>query len=287
MQNTRILFFLLFFQMIFRSVYSGGINPILPADFPLALISRTDTLNQEALWNYDNGRAALILEYGFRTMVVQELSFDNERIRAEIIQLGSPASAFGLFSLSVVNCNRRDTVAPFDCLNRFDYQFAHGDLCVAVRSESGSLQGMKLCLAVARMIRQRNPEPALLLPDPFNLPVMKTARGNLVYIEGPTGMQNCLIPWKELFYGVRFSLFAIYVPDMENDLYFGRISFPTPADQSRFLAAAGLMRGVDPIPNTSGNNNRYREYRQVDEKTIWFLQSQLPYSIDGLLYGAR
>jgi hypothetical protein len=287
MKQTRTLISGLLFQIIAVTVYPVGINPVTASDFPLALISRTDTISQEALWGYNPGNAPLILEYGFRSMVVQEFSFDNERIKAEIIQLDSPESAFGLYSLSAMNCNQRDTASPFNCLNTFDYQFAHGDLYVTVSSESGSLQAMKLYFAVARVIRQRNPQTVLSLPDPFGTTRLKAARGNLVFIEGQIGMQNCLIPWKELFYGVRFAMFANYVSDMENDLYFGRISFATPADQSRFLSAAGLMRGIDPIPNTNTNNNRYREYRQVDDKTIWFLQSQQPYSIDGLLYGAR
>ncbi|MEI6456849.1 MAG: DUF6599 family protein [bacterium] len=274
-------------QVMACSIFASTINPVLPADFPLALISRTDTISQEALWSYNPGNAPLIMEYGFRSMVVQEFSFDNERIKAEIIQLDSPESAFGLYSLSAMNCSRRDTAGPYDCLNTLDYKFAYGDLFVTVSSESGSLQAVKLYFAVAKVIRQRNLQNTLALPDPFGTTRLKAARGNLIFTEGQIGMQNCLIPWKELFYGVRFAMFAIYVSDMENDLYFGRISFQTPTDQSRFLSAAGLMRGVDPIPNTNTNNNRYREYRQVDDKTIWFLQSQEPYSIDGLLYGAR
>ncbi len=286
MSRTRILIALLL-QMTAFAVCAGDIHPVLPGDFPLAVITRTDTISQEALWNYDPGRAPLILEYGFRGMVVQEFTFDNERVRAEIIQLDSPESAYGLFSLSVMNCSRRDTVVPNDCLAPFEYQLAHGDLCIKVSSESGSIQAVKLFFAVAKAIRQRNPAPPFAFPDPFNLARFKPTLVNLVCIKGQTGMQNCLIPWKELFYGVRFSMFAIYVPEMENDLYFARISFQTPTDQSRFLSAAGLMRGVTPIPNTSTNNNLYREFRQVDDKTIWFLQSQLPYSIDGLLYGPK
>jgi len=273
--------------LTYNSLSAGIINPIQPADFPLALINKTDTYNQESVWAYNSSRSDIFIEFGFQSLLVQELTFDNERIKMEVYQLDSPESAFGIYSLSVINCEKRDTLSPFDCVSRFEYQFAHGNLYGIVTSESGSLNARKLLFAVANMIRQKNPQPILVLPDIFKLPQLLKSRGNLVYIRGPVGMQNCQIPWQELFLGMKFSMYAIYLPTLENDVYFGRITFPTPRDQSRFMYAAGLMSGTIPIPNCTTSDNLYHEYKQIDSQTIHFLQSQEPYTIDAVVNGVR
>jgi len=283
MQIRNLLFTGLFLMLAFNSLHAGNINPIQPTDFPLALINRTDTYNLESIWSYNSSQADLLIEFGFQSLLVQELSFDNERITVEIYQLDSPESAFGIYSLTLVNCEKRDTLSSFDCVSRFDYQFAHGNLYVIVKSESGSMSARKLFFAVAKVIRQKNNQPLLVLPEVFNFPQLAKSRGNLVYVKGPIGMQNCQVPWQELFLGMKFSMYAIYLPSLENDVYFGRITFPTPDDQARFLYAAGLMRGSVPIPNATTSDHRYHEYKQVDPQTIYFLQSQEPYPIDAVL----
>jgi len=273
--------------LLSASLSAGNINPIQPSDIPDALITTTDTYNRETVWNYNSSRMDVLTEFGFNSLLVQELSIGHEKIKAEIYQLDSPESAFGIYSLSVISCDKRDTLFPFDCVSGFSYQFAYGNLYVVVTSESGLPEACGLYFTVARAIRNNNPQSLLVLPGIFNLPQLLKSRGNLVYVKGPIGMQNCRIPWQEYFLGMKFSMYAIYLPGFDNNVYFGRISFPTPRDQSLFMYAAGLMRGTSPIPNCTTADQLYHEYTQLDTQTIYFLQCQEPYTIEAILNSPR
>jgi len=275
------------FILMSASLSAGNINPIQPSDIPDTLITKTDTYNLESVWNYNSSRMDVLTEFGFNSLLVQELSIGHEKIKAEIYQLDSPESAFGIYSLSVINCDKRDTLFPFDCVSGFSYQFAYSNLYVIVTSESGSLNARNLFFTVAKVFRNNNPQPVLILPEIFNLPQLLKSRCNLVYVKGPVGMQNCQIPLQEYFLGMRFSMYAIYLPTLENNVYFARIIFPSSRDQSRFMYAAGLMSGSVPIPNCTTSDYQYHEYKQIDTKTIYFLQSQEPYTIDAILNAPR
>lgn len=275
----QFLFFLWFMPAI---ILAQPVMPVTSEDFPDARAGIMDTYDATTVMEY-NDEAALFIELGFKTLIVQEIAWDNAKIKAEVYQMETPEAAFGAYSVSVLKCAQRDTLISYDCNDMYQYQASYGSFYIIISSESGSKEARDRYLPVANALMQHNPQQRFELPEPFNQPLLKKSRKNLVYAQGTLGLQNIQIPWQELFLLVRFRMYAITLANNESDFYFGRISFETPDDMARFLHLAGLMEGGVPIPNTNTNNGLYREYRQVDNLTIYFLQSQEPWPISAVI----
>lgn len=258
------------------------VQPITSADFPDAVVSRPDHYNTESIWDYMNSGADLFLEFGFTSLMVQELAWPDARIKLEIWQMNSPEAAYGIYSLSLIKCPVRDTLCGFDCLSAFGYQAAWGDLYLTLTGEEGTGNDLRPFLPAVQTLMKKNPRTAFTLPEPFNDPIIRQGRRNLTFINGPVGLQNGMFPYQDLFTGVRFGMFATLLTRSDLDVYFSRIAFLTPGDMLLFLGYAGLMKDNMPIPNTNTNDGLYREYKPLDALTIYFLQSQEPYPIDGL-----
>ncbi len=266
-------------------VLAQSINPVTSESFQDALVGVPETYDIGTLQEYNNG-ADIFIEFGFMSLMVQEITWKNARMKVEVYQMFTPEAAFGIYSLSVVNCLQRDTLTPFDCNTVYQYQTPYGNLYISITSENGSDAARAFYLPVANAVMKNNPQPMLKLPDPFSLPLLKKARKNLVYIQGLVGLQNSLFPWQELFLGVRFGMYATLLANPSSEIYFARIRFETPADMLRFLRQAELTIGDVPVPNTNTNDGLYREYQLVkpdDPLTIFFLQSQEPWPVSAVI----
>lgn len=279
---------LFFFPQIVRS---QEVIPLNAADITEGAITRTDTYDLEGLFTYLGGNSAdLCVEFGFGSLLVQDISFGDDRIKIELFRMNSPEAAFGLYSLSIVQCVVRDSLNAYDCTNKYQYDGAYGNLYLNITSESGSEFAIRQYWILAQKLMQKNASPTLLLPEPFELPRMKASRKNLVFMGGHTALQNSLFPWQALFLGVNFAMYSIILPAPVADIYFARIKVPSQRDLTLFLGYAGLMDGITPRPNHTDSDGLYREYRQVspdDPLTIYFLQSQEPFPIDGLIQTGR
>ena len=275
------LFYLLLFLPV--TLCSQGIFPLTESDLTGALVTRTENYSLETIFGYQSSGADLLVEFGFNSLLVQEIICKNEKFKMEVYQMKSPEGAFGMYSLSLVNCALRDTLNPYDCATKYQYQAAYGPLYISVTSESGSLFAVNYYYQIAGTFMQRNPQKNMTLPEPFDLPRLKEYRKNLVFINGPIGLQNSLFPWQDLFLAVNFAMYAIILPDPKADIYFARITFPTPGDLTRFLGYAGLLKLNMPINNCTTPDGIYHEYKPVDGQTIYFLQRQEPYPIDAII----
>lgn len=256
-----------------------------PSDFPEAVVTASQTYDAEAIWNYLNSDVDLYLEYGFTSLLVQNVLWANEKVKVEVFRMGSPEEAFGIYSLKILSCIQRDSVYAFSCNNLFQYQAAYGVFYISISGESAPERLQQRFLSVAGALMLKNPQQTLKLPEPFALPALKQGYKNLAYIQGPVGLQNCMFPLQNLFLTVRFGMYITLLTQPDNDIYFARIAFQTPGDMFRFLGYAGLMQGNVPIPNTQSNDGLYREYQQKDPLTIYFLQSQVPWPISALISG--
>jgi len=257
------------------------IRPLAAENFPDGVVGSATYYNLESLNGYSD-EADLYTEAGFRSLMVQDVIWSKLKFRVEVYQMDAPESAFGMLSLSGTRCMVRDTLVPNDCFSLYQYQCAIGNLYVTVGNETGSNLARSMYLPIARVVMELNPGAPLSLPDPFKNATLKKCRNNLVYIEGFTGLQNSLFPWQDIFLGVRFGMFATYFTSPDSEIYFARIWFESPADRARFLTLAGLMLNGAPVPNTNTNDGIYREFSVVDDLTIYFLQSQLPYPISAV-----
>jgi hypothetical protein len=274
--------FLIIFIVAPLQLFSQSIIPVAATDFPDAIVQRPDTFDISTVLTYNND-ADFFLEFGFNSLMVQEILWENTKVRVEVYRMNTPEGAFGAYSMSVVTCLRRDTLCGSDCNTVFQYQCAYGNLYISVTSESGSDAARARYLPVAKAVMKRNPRQPLQLPEPFDSPKMKNLKQNLVYVQGSMALQNSLYPVQDLFLGVRFGMYVILLQVPDAEVYFARIRFETPQDMVRFLRLGGLMQGDTPVPNIMNDDGIYREYRQLDEVTVYFLQGQVPWSIENVL----
>jgi hypothetical protein len=273
---------LFIFMLIPVMTLAQPVMPLTPDDFPGAIVGKADSYDIASLLEY-NETADVFIEYGFRSLIVQEINWDKAKIKVEVYLMMTPEAAFGIYSTSVLKCLQRDTLTGYDCNGKFQYQASYGNLYISVTSESGSDSARARYLPVARAVMKKNPQQVFQLPVPFDQPLLKKGRKNLVYVQGPLSLQNILFPWQDLFTGIDFGMYAMVVANPTSDIYFARIQFAIPDGVFRFLRLAGLMQGDAPVPNTSTNDGLYREFRQIDSQTIYFLQSQDPWPISAVV----
>ena len=112
------------------------IMPLTAENFPDAIVGSVNNYDIESLPEYNSG-ADLFIEFGFRSLLVQQISWETAKIRVEVYQMMTQEAAFGIYSLSVLKCQQQDSLTPFDCNTVYQYQAAYGNLYISVTSESG------------------------------------------------------------------------------------------------------------------------------------------------------
>ncbi len=261
--------------------------PLSSGDIGGILVSRTDRYNAEFLPEYNPDDAPLLMEYGFKSLLVQDFQPQQGTTRLEVYQLGSPEAAFGMFSVSAIGCALRDTLMRFDCMGPSRYSAAYGDLYIVISMQTDANLDPGFTIKLMDAVFQKNPRTPLQVPEPFDNPRLKLSRNNLMFMQGQQGLENSMYPVTDLFLGIHFAMYATKVANTDFDIYFTRIFFPDPSRIMTFLTRAGLSQNGVPIPNTDPNGLIYREYRQIDERTIFFLQARKPYPIGAFLPGGR
>ncbi len=257
----------------------AGVVPLKDGDIPGLVAGSSSQYTGDDFLQYRGSDAGLYLEYGFKNLLVQQLMLGNEEFRLEIFEMDSPEAAYGAYSVSVVRCNFRDTIADHDCQSRFHYLAAHGNLFIHITSVSGNPRIGSQLLSIAGAVIRSNPAAPFTLPEVFSQGRIQTSGKMIYFAKGAIGLQNCPFPWQDLMFGVRFSMYATLIPDQWGDIFFARITFREPGDMNRFLKAAGLMELNTPI-SSKLNAGIFREYQTTSGPlTILFLQSQQTISI--------
>lgn len=129
--------FLFLFILLPGVLLAQPIIPLTSDNFPDAIVGKPDTYETETLLEYNEG-GDLFIEFGFRSLIVQEIAWENAKIKVEVYQMEKPEAAFGVYSLLVTKCLHRDTLTPFDCTTAYQYQTAYGNLYLSITSETGS-----------------------------------------------------------------------------------------------------------------------------------------------------
>jgi hypothetical protein len=284
---ARFLPILLMMQVQSYTMYSQEINPLISSDVGGLLIRKTELYDPKTLWDYNESNADLLLEYGFQSLLVQEFQSPERTTRLEVYKMATPDAAYGIYSVSVIHCSPRDSLTQFDCMGSSKYQAAYGNLYIVVSTLSETNPDPAFYSKVALSVMKKNPQNLLELPEPFDQPNVKKSRNNLAFMQGLAGMQNSRYPLRELFVGIHFRIYITLIDHPEFDIYFARISFPDPQQLFFFLDKAGLTQNNMPVQNTNTNLGIYREFQQIDERTIYFLQSQKPYPIYAIVNPRR
>jgi len=258
------------------------VSPLHDHDVPQALITHSAVLSGQDFRDYMKGSGAVFLEYGLKDLLVQDLRWKEEHVVLEAYEMPDAVSAYGIFSVSLNGCIAKDSLTSFDCFSLSGYQCAYGRFYLRISSESPSAGDNEFFSFLARKFFFNNPDslfklPAVFMQDPFR----KYPRHPFCTM-GILGVQHTPIPWQDLFILVRNTMFAVILP-LDWNVYFARISFTDASDRNTFLKRAGFIKGYSAFPNITTPDGLYREFRQIDETTIYFLECRQPFSISSLV----
>jgi len=275
----RVLWILLILPLpVFSQVF-----PLQDMDVvPQAVISGSAILTGQDFRDYLKGSGDIFLEYGFRSLLVQDLRWKANHVVFEAYEMSDPCAAYGIYSVLKPDCRTRDTLTSFDCFSPSGYSAAYGRFFLRISSDSPSGEDRMFFSKLVRKFVNNNPDTLFQLPSVFIQDLVRRFGKDPWCTKGILGVQHIPVPWQDLFTMVRNTMFVVILP-FERDVYFARISFTALSDKNTFLKRAELMNGIYPIPNTTTLNGLYREYRQIDETSIYFLECQLPFSISSLV----
>jgi len=274
----RFLCILLFFPLqLFAQVL-----PFSDRDVPQLLISGTSVYTGQDFRDYKKGNGETCLEYGFRSLLVQDLRWNTEHIVFEAYEMSDPTSAYGFYSVSATNCLTRDSITSFDCFSASGYQAAYGRFYLNISSDIPSAGDRAMFTQLARKFMENNHDSLFALPSVFLQDLVRRFGRDPYCTKGMLGVALVPVPWQDLFRMVRHTMFVVILP-FDRDVNFALIRFAAVADKNTFLTRAGMMDGFNPIQNITTPDGHYREFRQIDDTSIYFLECQLPFPISSLV----
>lgn len=254
---------------------AGELPALLASDIPGGTITRSEHFDGTSLWGYIDGGADVYLEYGFKTVLVQELQWQNHRFKVDIFQMKSAESAFGIFSASRHRCFASDTLARFCCFTPHQVQIAQGDLYISIANDGGSEEEQASMRTLARTILGRSRELPFAPPKSFS--ESPYSPQDLIFMRGPLGLQNAFPDWQELFDGMKdFSVYLLPLEINSGYVYTARIHFSSEKDKMTFYGRRGLQPpGGTAAPGSTGKGI-CRMVKAITATDIAYLESSIP-----------
>jgi hypothetical protein len=176
--------------------------------------SRWEVFNENSLWGYINGGADLYFEYGFKEMSVQDIVWQNERLKIDAYIMSKPESAFGIFSVSRYGCKNMDEkIAKWICIGTHQVLVTKGNLYLSVIAYSGTEQGIALATEIAKKVIEKVNYKDFELPDFLSKSYLQLDESSLKLITGQLAMQNSLTSMEKPFSSV--SDYQLWVAPIE------------------------------------------------------------------------
>ncbi len=217
-------------------------NDLLPG----MKIEKESLYDGTSLYGYIDGGSTLYFEYGFERLVVQEVTFQNEKLTIEDYRMKSTVGAFGIYSINTFLCHSTDQNGMTDCENQYQLQLFAGHHYISVVNTTGTPAAQNASVLLARKLKEVLPlEEELVLPEQFE-PFTKQLTGKLKYIHGELGLQNGLPDWSGYFEGLKN--FDLWLRQSKSDCSNCRqalITFASTGDQDIFLRNASLIPSGD------------------------------------------
>ncbi len=241
-------------------MFYTGYSQINQADIPDAKVYPPSEYGGKSLWGYINGGADLYLEYGFSKLLVQEIELNGVLLKANIYEMTSDKAAYGIFSVNVHKCKKRNILKEFDCQGPYQYQVFAGKYYISVVSETGKPEAEKLSIDVGKAFLSKIPEKKFKYPDIYNSVLLKENPGKLKFFKGELGLQNGYPEWSDYFTGLKnYEVWILQLSDI--DIAF--IAFEKDEDAELFLTRSN---NDGELTNWKRNNNELVIYKSSSKQ---------------------
>ncbi len=182
---------------------------------PGSVFTREQTFNGESLWGYIDGGADLYLEYGFTSLLVQELDLNQIHFTINIYRMKDSASAFGIFSISRYKCSKVDSISEFSCISNFQFQVVKGKYYIQIINNKGNKAAKDESKKIASILLTKTTDKDIVIPGIFRNELFARESEQLKYINGILGLQNGYPDWIDRFSDT--SGFSLYLLPLEVD----------------------------------------------------------------------
>ncbi len=246
------------------------------SDFPGSQITREQLFDGGGLWGYIDGGADIFLEYGFDKLLLQEITFEQYKIKIEFYRMNNINSAYGIFSVSHYKCNWKDSSLKYNCITPYQIQTAIGPYYISIINKNGSEKEQSISKMIWSKLISKIPKdeftPPSFLINKELLPHLETMK----YFNGKLGLQNGFYDWYdrfENFYG--YEIFLLPFETGNAAVYISQINFNSEVDADIFLnnLSITLQPGVQ---YSKGENNSISYIvKMISPKEMIFIESSL------------
>jgi len=199
------------------------------------------------LFGYMNGGAELYHEFDFIELSVQTGRIDGVEVQVEIFRMGSPVSAFGIFSLSHGECNHEPRLSRWNCVSDRYIQFIKGSYYVTVSVISPSTKKRPNLVGIARVLRDRLSGEEFDPPKCFRDTRLMKHRLGLILMQGPLALENSYPDWGGRLRDMKgFSVFLLPVSLEGGEALLSQVTFSRSDDMREFLRRIGID---EPLPS--------------------------------------
>lgn len=213
-----------------------GFPELKTKDAPGIIIHRTSLYDGSSLWGLIDGGADIYLEYGFNSLMFQEVELNDVTLRVELYKMDSGNSAYGIFSVSRFKCSQEDTITKHICISQYQVQAAIGKFYISVSKSRNDAESNAVMLKLFTIILHKIKESPFALPSLFSNKALAEYKNRVKLIKGNLGMQNGFPEWTDLFDG--FSKYDLYILPVENSagyLTLAQVKFQNKNDADKFL----------------------------------------------------
>jgi hypothetical protein len=261
--------------LIVTTTFGQRVNLVSPDDLQGLAVTRNDTFTGQRLYSYLGDRANLYMEFGFKQLLVREYAAQDDKAKLEIYIMDDAPSAYGIYSLSISNCDQWNLYSTFSCFNINQVSAAYGPFFINAVNLSKTRGGQGLCSTIVQAVIAKNQKDAWYLPPLFQQPGVSPYIHSLKYSEGPAGLGMSAPSLSNILANLQFNCYSINITAPAYGGILARIVFADPNSMNIFLMNAELNSSNSMTP-TMVSNGSYRSCYGVDDYKIIFLQSNSP-----------
>jgi hypothetical protein len=233
------------------------IPKLMESDITGLKITREQSFDGSGLWGYINGGADIFLEYGFDKLLLQEFSINGLNFKVEIYKMNSPASAFGIYSVSHYKCEDKVKSVKYSCKTQYQIQCAIDCYYISIINANGSKEEMETSNKIFNQVTGKISGNDFSPPRLFNSKLLSEQKDQIKYFKGILGVQNGMMEWYDYFDGLgEFEVCMLPAKLDGGDVNIAQIKFHSGSDVNTFLKRAGIE--INPSTkyskSESGNN---------------------------------
>lgn len=200
----------------------------------------------ESLYGFMNGGSELFLEYGFETMIEQEVVYEGNTFQMEYYVMESEQDAYGIYSVHCFKCRRTDSLTLAECTIPTYLQLQQGRLYLTIVAQNRTPTAQKALDVLANAVLRANPleadsessTPTGTAASAGQLTPAERVSGRDFFMRGPLGLSSAYSSWEHFFYD--FPNFTMWMQCRSDNSYSAQVTFESAQECDAFCAQEDL-----------------------------------------------